>query len=405
MSKVILRWRENIIKRILMLAAILIVAAVLLVASLITYFVVGRSQPVTLPAPAGPYPVGRTITEWTDASRLETLGGTPGQHRALSVWIWYPAARGGSPLPYMPSVWASARSRGIGTLLLQSLDSIHSHATDAAPSSQNAPFPVLIFEPGMGRLIPDYTSLAEDLASRGYVVIGLNPTYSAAITVLNGQVIPSSALGNIPDNATPAQLQQIGDRLVAIWAADDRFAIDQAVRMNSDPSSPFAGRLDLRRVGLLGHSFGGAAAFEACHLDARCGAAADLDGTPFGSVVQTGLNRPLLLVSSEHGSDANNPAMQKSDHDLAAILASAPLSYHVTISGARHFNFTDVALGFHPVERLVGVIGSIDGARGLRIASAYLAAFFDQTLKNQPSPLLQGAKDYPEVRFTSHSAK
>ena len=388
-----------------MLAAVLTAAAVLLVAAVIAYFVVGHSQSLTLPAPAGPYPVGRMITMWTDASRLETLGGTPGQHRTLSVWIWYPAERGGSPLPYMPSTWARARYTGIGSLLFQSLDSIHSHATDAAPSSQGAPFPVLIFEPGMGRLISDYTTLAEDLASRGYVVIGLNPTYSAAIAVLNGQVIASSALGNIPDNATDEQLQQIGDGLVAIWAADDRFAIDKAVRMNGDPNSPFAGRLDLQRVGLLGHSFGGAAAFEACHLDARCVAAADLDGTPFGSVVQTGLNRPLLLVSSEHGSDANNPAIQKSDHDLAAILASAPLSYHVTISGARHFNFTDVALGFHPVERLVGVIGSIDGARGLHIASAYLAAFFDQTLKNQPSSLLQGAKDYPEVRFTSHSAK
>ncbi len=394
------------IKRILTLVAVLAVAAALLVGAIIAYFVVGHSQRLTLPAPAGLYPVGRTITEWSDATRLETLGGAPGQHRTLSVWIWYPAARAGLPVPYMPAEWAHSRYTGIGTLLFQSLDSIHSHATGAVPSSQGAPFPVLVFEPGMGRLIPDYTTLTEDLASRGYVVIGLNPTYSAAITVLNGQVIASSALGNIPDNATSEQLQQIGDRLVAIWAADDRFAIDQAVRMNGSPSSPFAGRLDVQRVGLLGHSFGGAAAFEACHLDARCGAAADLDGTPFGSVVQAGLDHPVLFVSSEHGSDANNPAMQKSDRDLAAIFASAPLSYQVTILGARHFNFTDVALGFHPAERLAGVLGSIDGTRGLRITSEYLAAFFDQTLKNQPSPLLQGAsKDYPEVQFTSHSAK
>jgi dienelactone hydrolase len=394
------------IKRILMLTATLTVAAVLLVAAVIAYFVVGHGQSLTLPAPTGPYSVGRTITTWTDASRLENLGGTAGQHRTLSVWIWYPAARGGSPVPYVPSVWANARYRGIGTLLFQSLDSIHNHATDAAPSSQGAPFPVLVFEPGMGRLIPDYTTLAEDLASRGYVVIGLNPTYSAAITVLNGQVIAGSALGNIPDNATPEQLQQIGDKLVAIWAADDRFAIDQAVRMDGDPSSPFAGRLDVQRVGLLGHSFGGAAAFEACHLDARCAAAADLDGTPFGSVIQTGVDHPLLLMLSEHDNNADTPEMRQSTRDLAAIFASAPLSYQVTILGARHFNFTDVALGFHPVERLVGVLGSIDGARGLRITSEYLAAFFDQTLKNQPSSLLQGpSQDNPEAQFISHSAK
>ncbi len=81
------------------------------------------------------------------------------------------------------------------------------HSRSASYALRGAPFPVLIFEPGLGRLIPNYTTLAEDLASRGYVVVGLNPTYSASITVLSGHVIASSALGNIPDNATSGQLQ------------------------------------------------------------------------------------------------------------------------------------------------------------------------------------------------------
>src|SRR5262249_41379374 len=158
---------------------------------------------------------------------------------------------------------------------------VHSHATDARPTSQGGPFPVLVFEPGLGPLIPEYTALAEDLASHGYVVIGLNPTYSASITVLGGQIIERSPSGTIADAATPEQAQQRGDALVQVWAADDRFAIDQAIRMNGDGSSPFVGRLDIQHVGLLGHSFGGAAALEACHLDARCAAAANLDGSPY----------------------------------------------------------------------------------------------------------------------------
>ena len=187
-------------------------------------------------------------------------------------------------------------------------------------SSQGQPFPVLVFEPGLGPLLPEYTTLVEDLASRGYVVIGLNPTYSASITVLDGQVVKSTPLGSIPDNASPEELQQRGDRLVGVWAADDRFAMDEATRLNDDPGSPFAGRLDVGHIGLLGHSFGGAAALEACHLDARCTAAADLDGTPFGGVVQTGLDRPVLLMLSETESKANTPAMQQSNQALAAHL-------------------------------------------------------------------------------------
>jgi predicted dienelactone hydrolase len=396
------------IKRILKLIVILASAAVMLAAAAIVYFVVERSQNLTLPAPAGPYPVGRMITTWTDESRQESLGGAPGQHRTLSVWIWYPAEHGGSTVPYMPPDWARARDadRGIGSLLFQTVESIHSDATDAGLSSQGGLLPVLIFEPGLGPLIPEYTTLAEDLASRGYVVIGLNPTYSASITVLNGQVIAGSSLGTIPDDATPEQAQQRGDELVAIWAADDRFAIGEAIRMNGDPGSRFAGRLDVQHVGLLGHSLGGAAALEACHLDARCAAAVNLDGWPYGSVVHAGLDRPLLLVLSEPGNNANTPAMQKSTRDLAAIFANVPLGYQVRIRGARHFNFTDLALGFHPFARQLGVLGSTDGARGLRITSAYLAAFFDQTLKNRPSSLLHGtSKDFPEVQFTSHPAK
>jgi predicted dienelactone hydrolase len=383
----------------------LALAVIVLVAGALTYLIVQRSEDLTLPTPAGPYPVGRLLTAWTDESRQEDLGGTPGQPRTLSVWIWYPAEPDGSPVPYMPPDWAHAREadRGVGSLLFQAVGSIHSHAMDALPTSQGRPFPVLIFEPGLGPLIPEYSTLTEDLASRGYVVIGLNPTYSAFVTVLDGQVIKRSSLGTIADNATPEQAQQRGDDLVEVWAADDRFAIDKAMRMNGDPSSPFAGRLDVDRVGLLGHSFGGAAALEACHLDSRCTAAANLDGSPFGNVVHTGLDRPVLLILSEPGWNANTPAMQKANRDLAAIFVGTAQGYQVTIQGARHFNFTDFAVEFNPVARPLGILGSIDGARGLRIASAYLAAFFGQTLKDQPSPMLQGpSADYPEVRFASH---
>jgi hypothetical protein len=80
-----------------------------------------------------------------------------------------------------------------------------------------------------------------------------------------------------------------------------------------------------------------------------------------------------------------------------------PEGYQVTITGARHFNFTDLAAGFNPAGHLLGVIGPIDGARGLRISADYLAAFFDETLKAQDSSLLHGSPtSYPEVEFQSH---
>ena len=121
-------------------------------------------------------------------------------------------------------------------------------------------------------------------------------------------------------------------------------------------------------------------------------------------MARSGMNRPVMIVSSEIGSDANAPGAQATNTALAAIVAGAPGGYSVSIDGARHFNFTDSAVAFSPVERLTGLLGTIDGVRGLQITSAYLGAFFDQTLKGRVSPLLLGAsKGYPEVRVTSHS--
>jgi predicted dienelactone hydrolase len=386
-------------------AAVVALAAVVAVIIGVVGVLVVRAKDVTLPAPAGQYPVGRTITTWADSSRRGALGDAPGEPRTLSVWIWYPARPGGSPVPYMPPEWARERQadRGLGSLLFQNPKSIQGHATDAPPSPQGAPYPVIVLEPGLGPTIADYTSLAEDLASRGYVVIGLNPTHSAAISVVGGKVIAQNALGTIAENASPEEARRQGDALNKVWAADDRFAIDQAAKLNADSASGFAGMLDLQHIGLLGHSFGGAAALEASRLDTRVAAAADIDGWPYGVVAQSGLDRPVLLVSSEAESDATAPGAQAANAALAAIVAGAPDGFSVSIDGARHFNFTDSAVTFSPVERLTGVLGTINGARGLQITSAYLAAFFDQTLKGRASPLLEGGSEaYPEVRATSH---
>jgi predicted dienelactone hydrolase len=78
---------------------------------------VRRHQPLTLPAPTGPYAVGRVEYAWTDQARTDPLAPHAGTMRALVVWAWYPAARvpGAQPAPYLPSPWApvSDQQRGV----------------------------------------------------------------------------------------------------------------------------------------------------------------------------------------------------------------------------------------------------------------------------------------------------
>ncbi len=392
-------------RKLILIVGIGAAVGVLIVLLVVLYVVIQRNRTVTLPTPTGPYAVGRVLDDWTDESRPEIFASSASHNRELTVWIWYPAdpPPGAAPTRYLPKGWAHARdqARGLGSILFQSAASIHAHAyADAPVASQETTYPVLIFEPGLGPTVSDYTALLEDLASHGYIIIGINPTYSASVVVFSdGRVVEQSAKGNMPDNASVSEARTIGDRLVQTWAQDMSFAMDQAQRLNADPHSLFTGRMDLTRIGVFGHSFGGAAAAEVCHLDVRCTAGADLDGYPYGDVVQSGLQQPFLFLWSA-GNDTHDEYYRQAVQDTNAIYSQLETGYQVTIRGARHFNFTDYAVEFSPALKLLKLLGPIDGRRGLHISSAYVLAFFDTTLKQRESPLLQGSStDFPEVKF------
>jgi dienelactone hydrolase len=395
-----------VIRRVLMavLSLVLVVAG----AAYVGYAAVRRGRPVALPAPSGAYGVGRTTYEWTDAGRTDPFAPQPGTPRRLSVWVWYPAAKdaAGERAAYAPGLWSKLHFSGPVGLGEGRFESLRNHALADVPVATGR-FPVVVLMPGMGFSAPFYSTLAEDLASHGYVVAGVTPTYSANVTVLGGQLVESTPAANPEDlgDSTP-QANAEGERIVATWASDARFA---AARVAADPR--FAGRTG-SSVGYAGHSFGGAAALEACRLDPHCAGAADLDGSQFGQVVQTGLDTPLMLLGSEDSciTGTCGPAATDSPADReraqSLLRASTGTPYCFTVDGARHFNFTDYGAFYLALPiRKVLALGGIDGDRALTIQNAYVTAFFDQALRHAPQPLLTGEENpYPEARRQCRSA-
>ncbi|MGE5222936.1 MAG: alpha/beta hydrolase family protein [Omnitrophica WOR_2 bacterium] len=367
-----------------------------------------RNGEVNLPQPGGSYPVGRIEYDWTDTSRLDPFVSNPQEPRKLNVWIWYPGEQSTSltaPAPYLPTAWAAAleHNAGAGALLRQNLAHVHSHSIlGLRLSTRQAAYPVLLMQPGLGPILPDYTTLCESLASYGYIVVGSTPTGSSSVVVFNdGEIANGTPQGNVPDNASVADTQRILGNLIQVWAEDDRFVLNQVEHLNStDPTGPFTGHMDLSAVGVMGHSFGGATAAQFCSLDLRCKAGIDLDGYPYGSVIQTGLSQPFMFMWSEPV-DANTPAGQRASRDTQAIFLKLPHgSMQVTIRGMRHFNFTDDSVEFDPALRLLGLLGPIDGVYGLKITSTYVRAFFDAHLRRLPQPLLEKTSSpFPEVQI------
>jgi predicted dienelactone hydrolase len=395
---------------ILLLATLL--AGVLLVGGYIAVLTVSRTSVQILPAPSGPYAVGRMELGWSDPTRVDTLAKQPNQPRQLAIWIWYPAQVNpdSQTAPYFPPAWAQARNQdqGIGILIERQLSRIKTHSYESARlDDAQAAYPVLIMEPGLGPAIPDYTVLAENLASHGYLVVGINPTFSSNLVVFpDGRVVTRSVKGTLPDNASPTQAQQIGNKLIAVWVNDVVFVINRLEAINATPASPFYQRLDLAHIGVFGHSFGGATSIIVCQQDPRCKAGANLDGSPFGSGKNAPIPVPFLLMSEDYSSEDSSAGCDLNcvEFRQAAKLGQPGATYDLSIKGTRHFNFSDLPVrmvpAVRPLFRAAGYIGSIEPSRGEEIASVYLLAFFDRYLENRDGGLLDGpSPEYPEVQF------
>lgn len=80
---------------------------------------------------------------------------------------------------YAPGLWSELHFAAPFGLGETSFGSLRHQALDQ-PSIAKGTFPVVILMPGMGFSIPLYTTLAEHLASHGYIVAGLTPTAELA---------------------------------------------------------------------------------------------------------------------------------------------------------------------------------------------------------------------------------
>ena len=240
---------------------------------------------VHVPSPTGRFHVGTRSMALTDRARREPEQAK--QPRSLVIQLWYPAAATGRPAAYLSPAVARfiAKSNGVSPALLQgvTLDAI----ADAAPLQRPGGWPVVLFSPGFGVERGLYAGLTEDLASHGYVVVAIDHPHDAAIVEFpDGHVV-------IPGSQMDIQ------RAHTVRVADTRFVLTELARLAR--SGVFAGRLDLGRIGMFGHSLGGAAAASTMLVDRRVRAGADLDGLLFGQVRTSGLSRPFLLMNGEPG--------------------------------------------------------------------------------------------------------
>lgn len=353
-----------------------------------------------LPRPTGPYPIGTRIFHLVDNSRADPA--SPSGKRELMIQVWYPAAASHHR-------FAPYRRRQETTLLSSYQSIIRTHARwNTGMAAGDKTFPVLLFNPAWDGRRTQNMFLVEDLASHGFVVVGIDHTHNSdPVAFPDGRVVHNTPEPEMTDfsRSTLERVNALGARELEIETADDVFVLDQLEDMNRSPSSAFFGRLDISDSGAFGHSFGGAVSAEACARDPRVRAALDLDGSLFGPVQQDGLPKPFMFIEeadpgytpeelAESQADRIDDALNRSD--TAAFDKFG--GYRIFLRGSTHASFTDKPL-YSPLSKLSGR-GKIPPLREFQILRAYSLAFFEQELDGKPSALLAEAKSpYPEAQI------
>ena len=252
----------------------------------------------------------------------------------------------------------------------------------------------------------NYSTLAEDLASHGYVVVGFDAPYRTSVVVFpDGRVITRTPENN-PELVAGQEFVRRANKLLAAWTGDIAFVLDRLARLNTaDASGKFTGRLDMTRVGVFGHSFGGAQAAQFCHDDARCKAGIDVDGAPLGSVIREGIHQPFMFLLSDHGNLSSDAEARQIYADIQSIYDRLPADgrLRIVIRGANHFTFSDdgALLKSRIVRGLLRLFGKlgIDGRRQLAVTAYCVHSFFDAYLKGPSDSRLKISSPlYPEIQ-------
>ncbi len=398
-----------------------------------------------MPKPSGPHVVGVRAFELADTSRPGVFLAKPDEPRRLLVRVWYPAQSAvGKPAPYFTEAETKSTARALGGFfgfpkLLTYARHVKTNSYPDAPLLAGAAdLPVVFYSHGYTSFLHQNTALMETLASHGYVVFSVQHTYdSSATAFLDGTVAPmdpalaamakgseearsslaDALAGTTPDTRLEGALayqehaMRTGDRIVtksaSIWVADRLFLHDTL--MDAPPASvaDIAAAGNLRRVGQMGMSFGGAVSGELCMIDPRSAAGVNLDGGDFPfSAFHCDVPTPFLMFLADpvylHRALGLDPpegeprGFNEFSYERIGEAGRREDIYRVRLKGAAHLGLSDFSLFIHPLVR-GRMLGDAPSDIIIGAQNEFVLGFFDQHLRGAPD-------DFPARQMAAYES-
>jgi hypothetical protein len=318
-----------------------------------------------LPGPMQNTPIGFSSFSLVDAARTERFNKR--NNRNMQVLVWYPGEQ--TPNATRKTYFHNVRQ---GKNLLLSLlkprrisNAILTNSfIDIPLSAKRERYPVLLFSHDLGMLPEYYTRMMEHLASEGYIVFSINHAYfSESCPVLNDKKeketvrfkkrvglkwsLAKLKARSLKKGISYDQKWTISKRLLPQWrllaemnsdfTRDRNFLLSFLEQLNSSflfnqaPYNLFARRLDLKKIGVFGHGWGGTSAVQSLIQDSRVKAAVNLDGFQFAHALNNTVAKPLLMVYSQENAGINE----------GIYFCSSEFDSYI-VSNSKHGNFSDV---------------------------------------------------------------
>ena len=349
---------------------------------LISAFIPWAVPVFTMPAPEGDFSIGSETFHWVDSSRLEWFTDeNDNDVREIMVQAWYPSENSdsigtNSYMDFMNLRSKTLASAGkIPAFLPSHLNMISTNTrNDVACSNKLEKYPVLIFSHGITGSRHLHQILFEHLASKGYIVFALDHSFDANLTIFpNGKIADyRSEITGHPDSVL------IREKQINTRAFDVGFIIDQIREIETGMiDSKLSGRLDLDRVALGGHSYGGATAILASHNHEIVKACVVLDGwiSPIpDKVISEGINVPFLFMGRPSWHDSDYPGNYERLADL--ITHSSNEKYDLRINQTLHLDYTDIPL-MSPLVKHVMDVGDLKPSTTLSLINDLVLGFLE----------------------------
>lgn len=272
-------------------------------------------------------------------------------------------------------------------------------AAPDAPLKASEKYPVVIFSHGLGAFRTLYSTICVELASQGFIVASVeHRDLSASATYYCREAAETEAMAlksntlqqwmyyralQQGEKEFPLRNQQVQVRAKECVDALDTLAeINAGKQVTNDLQTGFDWKslensMDLSKVSVIGHSFGGATVIQALSQDEKfkCGVALDTWMLPVDDETIPKVQQPIFFINSERFQwPSNINRMKKLDSDTVERKM-------ITIRGTVHQSFPDFTfMTGNLIGKWMKLKGEIDPHVAMDLSNQATLAFLQRHL-------------------------